>query len=205
MTLPRYFAAAYPGSKNIVYEVDAGVIKLARERLDLREDENLKVHEGDGRVALRHDSEGPYDLVMGDAFGHHSPPWHLTTQEAVEDARRLLREGGIYALNMIDFPPLNFAKAEIETVRKVFPHVLLVATAEALAQKDGSNFIVLASMHPLPVEQLQARIKAWKNPWTWSLVVADEQATAAFSQGALALRDDYAPVDQLVTVPFQYW
>lgn len=205
MALPMYLAAMQPDSEQVVYEIDAGVLDIDRRQLGLRESNKLRVHQADGRVGLRYDKDGPYDVVVGDAFGHHSPPWHLTTREALSEARRQLRKGGLYVSNLIDFPPGNFAKAELATLRDVFPHVLTMATTAALEGKDGSNFITVASDHPIDVDAVRAHLNAWKNPPEYTLVLADEAQTAEFAKGGLVMTDDFAPIERLVTIPFQYW
>ena len=61
------------------------------------------------------------DLVVGDAFGGLSVPWQLTTREAVELVDRALADDGVYAVNLIDHPPLGFVRAELATLRRGVP------------------------------------------------------------------------------------
>ena len=100
---PRYVAATRPGSDNLVLELDGGLVALDRRRLGLRTGPVLRVEVGDARVNLRR-RRPRRDLVVGDAFGHLVVPWHLATREMVADVRRVLRPGGVYALNVIDYP-----------------------------------------------------------------------------------------------------
>src|SRR5690606_25086470 len=138
------------------------------------------------------------DLVIGDAFGHLAVPWHLTTAEFVTDIQRVLRPGGAYALNVIDYPPLRLIRAEVATVRTVFDEVALVSITSALAGERGANFVILASDEPLPVEALRERLAALPGlPAT----VIDGAELDAFVGGAGVLTDDFAPVDQLFTQP----
>ena len=76
--VPR--APRIPGRKSTVLEIDPAVLEdrpgassgSARRR-------DLQVHIGDGRIGIRDRPDDSADLVVGDAFGSLSVPWHLTT------------------------------------------------------------------------------------------------------------------------------
>jgi spermidine synthase len=195
LTLPRYLAATRPGSRSLVLEVDAGVVRLDRSRLALRTGPDLRVDVTDARIGLAGAPAGSRDLVVGDAFGGIAVPWHLTTKETVADVRRVLRPGGVYAVNVIDFPPNHLAQAELATLRSVFDHVAVAAAPKALAGKEGGNFVLLGSDRPLPLGALAARIRQRATPW----VVGSGAQTDRFDEDAPVLTDDYAPADQLLT------
>jgi len=76
-------------------------------------------------------------------------------------------------------------------VAAVFPHVALIAPDDALAGRKGSNFVIVASRVPLPLDALRSRLGLADEPVT---LVPD----ASFGDGARVLTDDYAPVDQLL-------
>lgn len=196
-TFPRALRAERPGSQSTVLEVDPSVVRIAREQLGLVTGPDLVVREGDGRVLVAAEPSGTYDLVVGDAFGSIAVPWHLATREAAQDLRRVLRPGGVYVLNLIDYGPLDFLRAEVATLRAVWPHVALLATPGQVVPGDGSggNIVVVASDNPLPVADLLARAAPRGEPGG----VVDELATAALAAGAQVLTDDRAPVDQLFT------
>ncbi|MEV8319617.1 fused MFS/spermidine synthase [Streptomyces sp. NPDC059900] len=202
-TVPTYLERTRPSGDQLVYEIDGGLTELAKDRLNFKESDRLRVVTGDGRQGLQKQPADSRDLVVGDAFGTHSPPWHLTTAETAEHVRRVLRPGGVYALNMIDFPPGDFARAEAATLRSVFEHVVLISYDAILDGKEGGNVVAVASDEPLDMKALQRRVSA--RDTTKQLKVADEQRTAKYAKGAQLLTDDYAPVDQLVTVPLRYW
>jgi MFS family permease len=180
-TLPRYVAATRPGSSSRVLEVDGDLVDLARERLGLRTSPDLAVHVGDARVTLREEAAASADLVVGDAFGGRSVPWHLTTGEFAGDIRRVLRPGGVYAMNVIDYPPLALVRAVAATLLEAFEEVALVTHPE-----PGGNFVFLASDGALPDVPDDARV----------LERAEVERLAA---DADPLRDDDAPADQLLT------
>ena len=125
-TLPRYLAATRPGTRSTVLEIDGGVVELGRQELGVNDIPDLSVRVGDARTGLQEQPAGRYDLVVGDAFGGLAVPWHLTTGEVAEQVRSVLKDDGVYAVNVIDYQPDRFARAEVATLRAVFPHVVLL-------------------------------------------------------------------------------
>jgi spermidine synthase len=195
LTLPRYLADVRPGTESLVLEVDPGVVAIDREQLDLETSDRLRVRVADGRVGLADERPGQRDIVVGDAFGGLSVPWQLTTREAVELIGDALTDDGVYAVNLIDHPPLEFVRAELATMRAVFPHVVLLARAPVLAGEDGGNVVAVASRRPLPAERIAARLIDHELAWQ----AAAGADLDAFVGGAPVLTDDFAPVDQLLT------
>lgn len=203
MTVPVYLERTRPEGDQLVYEIDDGLTQLAKKRLKFKETDRLNVVTGDGRQGLQKQPSDSRDLVVEDAFGAHTPPWHLTTVEAARHAQRVLKPGGVYALNMIDFPPSDFARAEVATLRSVFDHVMLISYDAVLDGKEGGNVVAIAADRPFSAKELQRRVTA--RDTTDLLKVADESRSERYAGDAQILTDDYAPVDQLITVPLKYW
>jgi spermidine synthase len=195
LTLPRYLAEVRPGTVSRVVEVDPGVVAIDREQLGLETSDALRVDVADGRVGLTEEPAGERDLVVGDAFGGLSVPWQLTTREALELVDRSLADDGVYAVNLIDHPPLDFVRAELATLREVFDHVALLARGDVLAGEDGGNVIAVASRQPLDTEGFATTLRAQGLAWQ----VAEGAELDAFVGDAPVLTDDHAPVDQLLT------
>lgn len=191
-TMPRYVGAVRPGSTNLVLEIDPGLVDIAGDRLGLTAEEGLEVRVGDARILLRDVAADSRDVVIGDAFGGLAVPWHLTTIEAVEEIDRILRPGGFYLANLIDYPPLRFVRAELATLRQVFPHVAVLALPTTFAGDDGGNVVVVGATEPIDVDRLSAAIALRGGE---EEVRADADALA-FAGDAPVLRDDKAPVDQ---------
>jgi spermidine synthase len=196
LTLPRYLAAARPGSDSRVFEIDAGVVEVDRSRLGFTEGNGIEVRVQDGRVGLTREPAASRDVVVGDAFGGLSVPWHLTTREAVADVRRVLVPGGLYAVNVIDYPPLAFARAEVATLAAQFEHVAVAARPQVLDRRGGGNLVLLTSDRPLPLAALRARMAATVPEYA---LLSGDRELAAFVGDARELTDDFAPVDQLLT------
>ncbi len=193
-SLPRYLAASRPGTRSTVLEIDGGVVELGRERLGVNDIPGLTVRVGDARTGLQEQPAGRFDLAVGDAFGGLAVPWHLTTRQVAEQVRAVLTDDGVYAVNVIDYQPDRFARAEIATLKAVFPHVILLGAPTTVAGEGGGNHILVASRRPLPVSAIQAEL-ATRGPW----VVADEATTTSYAGDAEVLTDQHAPVDQLIT------
>jgi spermidine synthase len=193
-SMPRYLAASRPGSHGTVLEIDGGVVELGRQELGVNDIPGLTIRVGDARTGLREQPAGRYDLAIGDAFGGLAVPWHLTTRQVAEQVRSVLTDDGVYAVNVIDYQPDRFARAEIATLKAVFPHVILLGAPITVVGTGGGNHILVASRRPLPVAAIQAAL-ATRGPW----VVADEATTTSYAGAAEVLTDQHAPVDQLIT------
>ena len=110
-TFPRYLAVTRPGTRSTVLEIDPEVLDLARSELGLHTSPALRVRIGDARLGIRGQGDDSRDLVVGDAFGSLSVPWHLTTREFLREVDRVLRPRGVYVQNVIDYPTFRFARA----------------------------------------------------------------------------------------------
>jgi spermidine synthase len=195
VTLPRFLAEVRPGTVSRVLEVDPGVVDIDTQELGLRTSDDLQVRVGDARVGLQDEPAGERDLVVGDAFGGLSVPWQLTTAEALRLVDDALSDDGVYAVNLIDHPPLGFVRAELATLREVFPEVLLLARAPVVAGEDGGNVVAVASRQALPADEIAAALEQRELAWQ----VVEDAELSAFIGDAEVLTDDFAPVDQLLT------
>jgi len=106
-----------------------------------------------------------------------------------------LRPGGVYLLNVIDNPPLAFARAETATLLEAFDDVAVMATPLTLAGKFGGNLVLVASDRALPVAALLSKAGSRGEPSS----VIGRTEVERFAGHAQVLTDDDAPVDQLLT------
>jgi hypothetical protein len=189
-TLPRYVAATRPGSRSRVLEVDRRLVDLARDELGLRTGRDLAVRTGDARVTLRDERTASADVIVGDAFGGRTIPWHLATAEFVADVRRVLRPDGLYVLNLIDRGELRLIRAEAATLLRAFTDVALVAEPDREGRPAGGNLVLIASERPLSPAVAPASRGARSY---------DRAAVARLAAGADPLTDDDAPADQLIS------
>jgi spermidine synthase len=199
LTFPRYLAATRPGTRSLVSEIDDGVVRVNRDRLGWRPGTGIEVRAEDGRLGLRRLDAGSRDLVVGDAFGGVSVPWHLTTVETMADIRRVLDEDGLYVANLIDHGALAFARAEVATLGETFEYVALVGEPadiglDPTATPEGGNLVVLASDRRLDLRAVQEALDARRTGW--KITTGDD--LTSWTGDARPLTDDYAPVDQLL-------
>jgi spermidine synthase len=180
-TFPRYLLATRPGSTNTVLELDPEILRLAEDELGLETGPGLLVRTGDARTNIVEEPTGAY----GDAFGGLSVPWHLTTAEMVAEVARTLRPGGLYVVNAIDGGDRDFVRAELATFARSFDHLAVVTPPSGAF----GNHVLVGSDAPLDLGGVDP---AEGRPLTGAEV-------DAFIGGAAALRDDRAPVDQLIT------
>lgn len=153
-TLARYVAATRPGSTQLVVEADARLAALVREQLGTA---GFRLRVGDARAELARLQDASCDVVIGDVFAGARIPRHLTGVEHVREVRRVLRPGGLYAVNVGDGFGLAFTRGQAATLRAVFPHVLLVSDPGVLRGRRFGNVVLAGSAAPLPADGLTRR------------------------------------------------
>ncbi len=194
LSLPRWLDATRPGSQAKVLEVDEEIVDLVDDRIQLPGPPEIDVAIGDARVTMLDLPSDSADVVVGDAFSGYTVPWQLTTVEWLEEVERVLKPGGFYAVNLIDFEPLDFLEAEEATFLEAFDHVQLAARLAEDERPAGGNLILIGSDRRLPplVTSREARAEGVA---TYTQPVVEELAAAAEP-----LRDEFAPVDQLRSI-----
>jgi hypothetical protein len=191
-TLPRYLGATRPGTQSTVLEIDPEVLKLGREELGLHTSSSLKVDVGDARLGIRNQADNSRDVVVGDAFGSLSVPWHLTTREFLGEVDRVLRPDGVWVQNVIDYPTFQFARAELATLRERFDHVYAIATQSDFDGDSGAggNLVLVASHRALDQDELSGLVSQHGD------VVLSGAKLDRFIGDAPIITDDFAPIDQ---------
>jgi SAM-dependent methyltransferase len=189
-TYPRYLAATRPGTRSLVLEIDPAVLDLGRDELGLRTSDALRVRIGDARTGIRRLAADSRDVIVGDAFGSLSVPWHLTTRQFLGEVDRVLRPDGIYVQNVIDDPPFRFARAQLATLRERFEHVAAIAPAAVFDGQSGDNVVLVASHRPFDSTDLDERVRAR------GFELVEGRALDRFVGDAPVIDDDHAPIDQ---------
>ena len=150
-TLPRYVTATRPGSTQLVVDADGPLVELVRAQLGTA---GFKLRVGDARLELARLAAASCDVVVGDVFDEARVPVHLTTVEHVREAARVLRPGGVYAVNVGDGGGLAFTRGQVATLRAVFAHVLLMGDPGVLRGRRFGNLVLVGSGVALPVAGL---------------------------------------------------
>ena len=177
---------AEPGDTLKVYEIDAAVVRLAREHFNALAGcaSGAEVKVGDGRLMLAREAAGTLDALFLDAFSSGSIPVHLLTLEAFRDYLRVLSEGGVLALHVssrhLDLEPLLGLAAGELGLAGVIRHYeappwspegsLPMTTHLALLARDASVLEDLAL--PEGWEPLELR-----NPTWWRRAWSDDRSS----------------------------
>jgi len=155
-------------------EIDPVVSEVALAWFGLRPEETV-IHHMDGRQFLLQ-NEQPFDLVILDAFGSSSIPFHLITTEAFALTRSRLAPGGVLAMNLESIGWHDIIVHSVAaTLGEVFTHVKVLPMEEP--PSEFGNIILLASDNPLaldaelPVPQQRWSLAynqshAWDNSFT---------------------------------------
>ncbi|GAB2446424.1 spermidine synthase [Streptomyces incanus] len=163
-TLARYVAATRPRSTQQVVERDAKLVQLVRRELPVDPRSRIRVRSVDAREGLAKVPDGWAGLVVADVFSGARTPAHLTSTEFLDDVRRALAPGGVYAANLADGPPLAHLRGQIATAAARFAELALIADPAVLRGKRFGNAVLVASDTPLPVAELTRRAASDPHP-----------------------------------------
>lgn len=154
MSLARWLAVTRPGTAQIVLEPDEAITAAVRQVAPLPPRSGIKVRPVDGRRGLA-SMPGEYaDVVILDAFDHAQVPASLVSGEFMDDVVRVLRKGGLLAVNLIDAHPHQWARRVVATVNHSFPACCVIAESSALKAHRVTNLVVGASQAELPIDAL---------------------------------------------------
>jgi spermidine synthase len=192
-TLARYLTATRRRARVRVVERDAGIVAVSREHLGLDAVPRLEVSVGDGRAALEELPAGSLDLVVVDAFIGLVAPHRLSTAEFIGQVHRVLRPGGLYAMNLIDVEPLELMRAVAAGMTDAFADVAVLADPAVLEHRTSGNLLLLASDRPLPPEATGRALSHDAAPWEGRT----GRALGRMLDGHVALRDGTAPMHAL--------
>ena len=172
-------------------EIDPAVTRIARSYFGF-DPSQTRVYHMDGREFLMEHNE-VYDLIIVDAFGSSSIPFHLVTREAFAQFKCRLAPGGVIALNVIAVGWHDtLVHSLAATLNEEFSRVLVLPMAEPPDQLG--NLILLASNRelaldwepPVPMDRFSPeynRAHAWDNRFVVDLA------------GVRVITDDLNPVD----------
>ncbi len=175
-------------------EIDPAVVEVARDHFGLTSADG-QVYSVDGREFLIRSDES-YDLIVLDAFGSSSIPFHLVTKESFGLIAARLKPDGILAMNVESLGwDGQIVRSLAATLRQHFARVLALPTEPAPDQLG--NLVLLAS---------NGRLVRLREGGRGEADARDEQ-TAAYARqawarrfvpnprGAPVLTDDLNPVD----------
>jgi spermidine synthase len=182
---------AREGWKVNAVEIDPAVVRLAKEHFGF-EEADADVHVMDGRqFLLVHDRA--WDVIVMDAFGSSSIPFHLVTEEAFGLARSRLAPDGILAVNIHAVGWHDGIVASMAaTIGRHFEHVSVLPIAEP--PDELGNIILLASGRELTLEE-EFPVPDYRFSPEYDRAHAWDNRFEADIAGAPVLTDDLNPVD----------
>jgi SAM-dependent methyltransferase len=128
-TLPRRIAERDPRARVEVVELDPEVTRVAYRVFGLRPEHGIRTVHGDARAWLAAREPESVDRLYVDVYGGaEALPYALVTREAFAEMSRVLRPGGVAALNVIGClhgPEALRLWSIVRTFTDVFPGVAL--------------------------------------------------------------------------------
>ena len=172
-------------------EIDPVVTRMAREHFGLA-DEEAAVYHMDGRGFLATTGE-TFDLVIMDAFGSSSIPFHLVTRESFALIHSRLVPNGILAMN-IEATAWHdiFVHSLAVTMQEVFGHVVALPIAEP--PNTLGNLVLLASDRPLELDR-DPPVPTDRFSPEYNRAHAWDNRFEVDPKGVPVLTDDHNPVD----------
>jgi spermidine synthase len=157
LAMARYVAATRPGSYQQAVETNEALVALVRAEAPLPRGVKVKIRHVDAREAVESAPEASYELIVTDVYADARVPAHVTGIEFLAAARRVLRPGGPYAVNLCDGGQMRFLKPALAAMGEVWPHVAVMAEPAVLRGRRFGNVVAVAADVELPVAQLRRR------------------------------------------------
>jgi hypothetical protein len=152
--LPRALAAADPGGRQLVCEVDPDVLELAREHLGLRRAPGLRVRRAEGRAFVATQPDASWDAIVIDAFAGATVPRRLITLQALGDVARV---APLALVNVVDNRAARDVRAVAAGLASAYPRVW------TLGGRVG-NTVVAGCVARLDLDRIAAQAGADPSP-----------------------------------------
>jgi predicted membrane-bound spermidine synthase len=197
----------FPSIQIDAVELDPEVVSAAYEYFALPRDPRLRVEVEDGRRFLAA-NDGPWDVIVVDAFFSDSIPFHLATREFLELVRARLSPGGLVVANIIGAvtgPDSRLFRSMLRTYRAVYPTVSIHPVLDSGGNDLGAirNIILVAGDGAAPSKEFL--LERWRDvrrrtPGAPELADAIRGRVDApvSTEDVPVLTDDYAPTDALL-------
>lgn len=190
-TVAHQYTAVYGPVPIDGVEIDPALIRVARRYFGLQEP-NLRAIAADGRYFLAH-TANRYDVIAVDAYRPPYIPFHLTTREFFQEARRRLAEDGVLAVNVAHTGvDRSLVRALADTVHTVFPSVYLIDSAE------DYNSLLVATVRPTGLEAVRARLAGLSDPVLAAVADRVLPHLVPWTTQRVVFSDDRAPVETMV-------
>jgi tetratricopeptide (TPR) repeat protein len=202
---PQYVEKVWPGSRIDVVEIDPGVTEAAIRAFGLERNTTINTINADARNYVdklleqkRNGQEIPrYDFIYEDAINNFSVPFQLVTREFNEKIFTLLRDDGVYMVNIVDiFDSGLFLGSVAKTLEKTFPYVYVVT--EDVDRSIRNTFVIIAAKYKLDLKNIISQSEKGRELKLWYPDISDTGNLGQKSRH-LVLTDNYCPVENLLT------
>ena len=192
-TVARVFTEVYGPVPIDGVEIDPLIVSVGRRYFAMTEP-NLHVYVEDGRQFMRTTNQ-TYDVVVVDAYQQPYMPFHLATQEFMQEIRAHLSSTGVVCFTTghtrTDY---RLVQAFVNTLSTVF------ATVYTIDVPGSYNTEVIATVAPTSIATLRANLQQVP-PGSLMDTVASEilpvVRLAHAQPGGLVFTDDRAPIEQI--------
>jgi len=199
---PKAFLRDYPNVVVDVAEIDPEVIRVAETYFAVdATNPRLHIYNEDGRIFLQKTTQ-KYDLIVLDAYSRTYVPFHLMTQEFIEQTVAHLTPKGIVISNLIaavSGDRAQLLEAETKTMGTLFPNVYVFAVSGA-SNPNIQNTIIVASLDAKHLTDADFEDLVNRSVIPRAGVLRNHvrnQAEVDISQAPI-LTDNYAPVETLL-------
>ena len=139
-TMPRFIESRFPESVVEVVEIDPAVTEVVHEYFGMPRDTRIVTYNEDARTKFLELPEGEYDL---------------TTLEFNERVEELLKDGGLYTLNVVDkLHRGRFLRAVVHTLGETFDYVYVMRDNDNWEGDLRHTFVVAASDEAIPIAKV---------------------------------------------------
>jgi predicted membrane-bound spermidine synthase len=195
---PKQFLADYPWVRVDVVEIDSVVVDVAYKFFNVPSNQpRLKVFIDDGRSYLKESSK--YDLIILDAYSKSYVPFHLMTQEFFSIVAEHLNDEGVLVSNIIGSTLGDTSRllwSQVFTAKMSLPSVSLYRTQD-VPESVVQNIILIAGKRNLSLEEVTQNIES-SGVSRRHINFLDSLYTREVPEDGLILRDNYAPVEDLL-------
>ena len=188
-TYSKDFLTQFPRSTMDVVEIDPALKQIATKYFKFFETPRLNIIHEDGRTFLNKNTK-KYDVIYGDAFKSYSPPFQLSTKEAVEKMYDSLTDNGVAIINIIssvDGEAGKFLRAEYATFSYVFPQVYLFPVTDSNDGELVQNIMLVALKSNKEI--------SWSSNDLETRIYLSHRWERNLPSDMEVLTDEYAPVE----------
>lgn len=190
-SIPKFMQKYFPNTRVDVVEIDPEINKIAQTYFRFKPSQNTQLYSQDGRVFIKK-AKKKYDLILLDAFRGGYIPFHLLTQEFLQETKRKLKPDGIIVSNT--FAGSKIKNKENATYLSVFKNLYEMET--------GGNRVIIADDKTTKKDDFSNRALKLDEKYKFvgmnlKNIINSQFAVASKLNAEEPLTDDHAPAELL--------